>query len=145
MGVQRIVIGTDGSEGATKAMVWCAALAAQLGAEVVAIYSYSPLDVLDEHPGTDLGDLADLAVARLRDEWCAPLTAAGVAFRCDLVEDLPVEALVATATEESADLIVIGSHGRSGWRERIMGRTATGLPHHAPCPFTVVPHDRPDA
>ena len=37
-------------------------------------------------------------------------------YRSHLAEDLPVEALVRIATEEHADLIVIGSHGESGWR-----------------------------
>ena len=71
------------------------------------------------------------AAARLHDDWCAPLAAAGVTYRSQLVEDLPVAALVSVATDEGADLIVIGSHGESGWRDRILGRTASGLPHDA--------------
>ena len=143
MAVQRIVIGTDGSEGATKAVRWCASLAAGLGAEVVAIYAYSPLDELPRHRGTDLGTLAKEAATRLHDEWCAPLAEAGVTYTSRLVEDLPVDALVSTATSEAADLIVIGSHGEGGWQARIMGRTATGLPHDSPCPIAIVPHDKP--
>lgn len=140
MAVQRIVIGTDGSPGAARAMVWCASLAAGLGAEVIAIRSYSPLDELATSPGTELSTLAERAAVRLHDEWCAPLADAGVSYRSHLVEDLPVEALVRTATEEQADLIVIGSHGETGWRDRILGRVASGLPHHAPCPVAIVPH-----
>jgi nucleotide-binding universal stress UspA family protein len=143
MAVQRIVIGTDGSVGATKAVTWCASLAAELGAEVVAIYAYSPLDELPRHHNTDLGTLAKEAAARLHDEWCAPLADAGVTYTSRLVEDLPVAGLIATARSEGADLIVIGSHGEGGWRDRITGRTATGLPHDAPCPITIVPHDKP--
>jgi nucleotide-binding universal stress UspA family protein len=143
MAVERIVIGTDGSPGAAKAMVWGAELAAGLGADVIAVRAYSPLDELVAHPGTDLGELSRQAAARLHDEWCAPLAAAGVTFRSHLVEDLPVAALVATATDEDADLIVIGSHGESGWRDRILGRTASDLPHDAPCPIAIVPHDVP--
>jgi nucleotide-binding universal stress UspA family protein len=144
MGVQRIVIGTDGSPGANKAVAWCAELAAALGAEVTAVHAYSPLDHLAEGHGTDLGALAERTKARLHDEWCAPLAEAGVTYRSELVEDLPVDALVSTAGEVRADLIVIGSHGESGWRDRIMGRNATALPHDAPCPIAIVPHGRPD-
>lgn len=140
MAVERIVIGTDGSAGAAKAMAWCAELAAGLGAVVVAVRAYSPLDELAEGHGADLRELSERAGARLHDEWCAPLAAAGVTYRSHLVEDLPVAALVAVASEEDADLIVIGSHGESGWRERILGRVASGLPHDAPCPIAIVPH-----
>jgi nucleotide-binding universal stress UspA family protein len=143
MGVDRIVVGTDGSAGAAKAVAWCAELASGLGAEVVAVRAYSPLDDLASAPGTDLGELSARAAVRLHDDWCAPLAAAGVAYRSRLVEDLPVAALVAVATEEGAGLIVIGSHGESGWRHRILGRTASGLPHDAPCPIAIVPHDGP--
>ena len=145
MAFERIVIGTDGSAGAAKAMAWCASLAAGLGAEVIAVRAYSPLDELATTRGVDLATLAERAAARLHDEWCAPLAAAGVTYRSHLVEDLPVDCLVRTATEEDADLIVIGSHGETGWRERILGRVASGLPHHAPCPIAIVPHGDPDA
>ena len=145
MAVQRIVIGTDGSSGASKAMAWCAELAAGLGAEVVAVQSYSPIDELAVTPGVDLTTLAERAATRLHDEWCAPLAAAGVAYRSHIVEDLPVDALVRTAAEEQADLIVIGSHGETGWRERILGRVASSLPHHTSCPIAIVPHGDPAA
>jgi nucleotide-binding universal stress UspA family protein len=145
MAVQRIVIGTDGSPGASRAMAWCAELAAGLGAEVVVVQSYSPIDELAASPGVELATLAERAAARLHDEWAAPLAAAGVTYRSHLAEDLPVEALVRTATDEHADLIVIGSHGESGWRDRILGRVASGLPHHAPCPIAIVPHGDPAA
>lgn len=143
MTIERIVVGTDGSVGAAKAMAWCAELASGLGAEVVAVQAYSPLDELATAPGTELGELSVRAAERLHQEWCAPLAAAGVTYRSRLVEDLPVAALVTVAREEDAGLIVIGSHGESGWRDRILGRTASGLPHDAPCPITIVPHDPP--
>jgi nucleotide-binding universal stress UspA family protein len=143
MAVERIVVGTDGSAGAAKAVAWCADLAAALGAVVIAVRAYSPLDELALSPGTDLRQLSEQAGARLHDEWCAPLAAAGVTYESRLVEDLPVAALVSVATEEHAGLIIIGSHGESGWRDRILGRTASSLPHDAPCPIAIVPHDGP--
>jgi nucleotide-binding universal stress UspA family protein len=144
MAVRTIVIGTDGSLGAAGAMRWCASLAAQLGAEVVAASAYSPLDELATAPaGTELSVLASRAAARLHDEWCAPLAEAGVSYRSRLMEDLPIDALVAAATEEGADLIVIGSHGATGWRERILGNVAIGLPNRAPCAVAIVPQADP--
>ena len=44
-------------------------LAAGLGAEVVAVRAYSPLDELATTPGVELATLAERAAARLHDEW----------------------------------------------------------------------------
>lgn len=143
MSVHKIIIGTDGSPGAASAMAWCASLAAQLGASVIAVRAYSPLDEIGSMPGTELHELSERAARRLHDEWCSPLAETGVVFESRLVEDLPAAALRAVAQEVGADLIVIGSHGESGWRDRILGRTASELPHDAPCPITIVSHRGP--
>lgn len=140
MGVQTIVVGCDGSAGSEAAVRWCAALAAALGASVVAVHAYSPLENLGEAtPPLDFHQLRLDAEARLRDEWCAPLTEAGVPFQGVLAEDEPVPGLLQAAVDATADLIVIGSHGATGWRERILGRTAIGLPERAGIPVVVVP------
>jgi nucleotide-binding universal stress UspA family protein len=55
-----------------------------------------------------------------------------------LVEDDPVEAIVRTATERSADLIVLGSHGRHGLLHVLGGGVAERVMRAAPCPVMVV-------
>jgi nucleotide-binding universal stress UspA family protein len=42
------------------------------------------------------------------------------------------------AKEWPADLIVIGSHGRSGVKRALLGSVAEGVMRHAPCPVLVV-------
>ncbi|MCU0270982.1 MAG: universal stress protein [Acidimicrobiales bacterium] len=140
MSIERIIVGADGSEGSGLAVAWAAALGAQTGAEVVVVRAYNPLDELQRaQPPIDFGQLEQDAARRLAEEWCAPCTAAGARFRSRLIEDEPVNALVVAAREEHADLVVIGSHGQTGWRERVFGRVARGLPERAPCPVTIVP------
>lgn len=144
MGVETIVVGVDGSVGADGAVRWAADLAAALGASVVAVHAYSPLENLGAaEPPLDFHQLRLDAEARLHDEWCAPLATAGVPFRSYLAEDEAVAALLTAAVEEDADLLVIGSHGASGWRERFLGRTASGLPERAGIPVVVVPQRPP--
>ncbi len=47
-----------------------------------------------------------------------------------LIEDPDaIGVLARTAADVAADLVVVGSHGRTGWRERILGNVATKLPH----------------
>jgi nucleotide-binding universal stress UspA family protein len=68
------------------------------------------------------------------------LREAGVAVRAALVENPDaLEVLEHVAGEESADLVVIGSHGETGWRERILGTVATELPRRLHCPIAIVP------
>ena len=88
------------------------------------------------------------AIAKIRDEAqqhfdnvrTAPLREAGVLCRAQLIEDPDaIGVLRRVAREVEADLVVVGSHGRTGWRERILGNVATKLPHALDCPITIVP------
>jgi nucleotide-binding universal stress UspA family protein len=142
--VNVILVGDDGSAGAERAIVFAAALASQLDAEVVLVKAYSPLEELGKvAPPVDFTALRDEERARLDRERCKQFNDAGVRSRVLLVEDPDaIGVLSRTAVEVSADLVVVGSHGQSGWRERILGNVATKLPHALDCPITIVPAPR---
>lgn len=55
----------------------------------------------------------------------------------------PRIALVQTAREENADLIVVGSHGRTGLSKLVMGSVASHVVTHAPCSVLVVKKEGP--
>jgi len=146
MTVRRIVVGHDGSSGADRALAFTAELAARLGAEVVVVRGYNPLEELGRAtPPIDFHALEERARVRLHDETCRPLAEAGVVFRSLLVEESGLSAIVSTAAEERADLVVVGSHGRTGWRARVLGRVARRLPQMLACPVTIVPTGPGDA
>ena len=48
------------------------------------------------------------------------------------------ETIVDTATEEGADLIVIGTHGRTGLTRLVIGSVAERVVRIAPCPVLIV-------
>jgi nucleotide-binding universal stress UspA family protein len=50
----------------------------------------------------------------------------------------PSEEIVKAAEEWSADLLVIGSHGRRGMQRALLGSAAETVMRHAPCPVVVV-------
>jgi nucleotide-binding universal stress UspA family protein len=50
----------------------------------------------------------------------------------------PAAAIVGTAKEWSADLIVIASHGRAGVARALLGSVAEGVMRNAPCPVLVI-------
>lgn len=66
----------------------------------------------------------------------AGLTAAGRVERGD-----PGEVIVNAAVSEGADLVIVGSHGRTGLRKLVLGTVAGHVVTHAPCSVLVVKHD----
>lgn len=62
--------------------------------------------------------------------------------RMVVVENNPVEAILRTARTEPCDLIVMGTHGRSGFGHLLMGSVAENVMRKAPCPVLTV---RPNA
>ena len=50
----------------------------------------------------------------------------------------PRQALIETAQSERADLIVVGSHGRSGIAKMMLGSVSSHIVTHAPCSVMVV-------
>ena len=62
------------------------------------------------------------------------------------VEGIPVPAILSAATDAKADLIVMGTTGRTGLRRLILGSVAEEVCRRAPCPvLTLKPHDEPTA
>jgi nucleotide-binding universal stress UspA family protein len=56
-----------------------------------------------------------------------------------VVRDRPARALLAHAA--TAQLVVVGTRGRSGFRGLVLGSTSQQLLHHSPCPVAVVRTD----
>src|SRR5262245_54736671 len=57
-----------------------------------------------------------------------------LAFEHRMVIGEPAAAIVELAKEENADLIVMGTHGRTGLSRVLMGSTAEAVVRRAPCP-----------
>jgi nucleotide-binding universal stress UspA family protein len=51
------------------------------------------------------------------------------------MEGPPVEVLVDAA--RGADLLVVGSRGRGGFKQLLLGSVSQQLAHHAPCPLVI--------
>jgi nucleotide-binding universal stress UspA family protein len=71
----------------------------------------------------------------------AALAVEGVTTRAVVKAGVAWEEIVCLATEEHADMIVIGTQGRTGLERLILGSVAERVLRHAPCPVLTV---RPD-
>lgn len=141
-----IVVGTDGSEGAEKAVAHAGALSAALGADLVVVCAYSddrdgpPRDAVPadlEWAATAAGNAQ--AAARRGAELADALGARGATPLS--MPGLPLEVLAATAREHDAGLIVVGSRGMRSASRFIVGSVANEVTHHANCDVLVVRTD----
>jgi nucleotide-binding universal stress UspA family protein len=139
-----IVAGVDGSLPSKRAVEWCAAHAAALAAEVVAVHALElPVFVASSAVGSvplrvpaqpDRDQIREL----MQREWCASLNAANVPCRSVVTDGPPAAAIIAIAEEEAADLVVTGRRGLGGFAEPLLGST-THLAHHVDRPLLIIP------
>jgi nucleotide-binding universal stress UspA family protein len=60
------------------------------------------------------------------------------AYDIDVTIGLPVPSILAVAKERNADLIVMGTHLRHGWRRALLGSVSEGVLHGSECPVLTV-------
>jgi nucleotide-binding universal stress UspA family protein len=143
-----IVVGVDGSDASNEALRWAVAEARLRSAPLIVLHAWSfvPVQPIGD-PGmlaVPAGDLPgqleaerDAAEGALEAAVAGALAAApGIEVERKLVESDAADALVAES--ESAELVVVGSHGRSGLRAALLGSVSRHVVSHAACPVVVV-------
>ena len=145
---KHLLIATDGSELAGKAVDHGLALARDMGARVTLLTVSEPV-VLGTDDALNLGVLstinADLQQARERAaaKLFAPATerAAAEGVQVDtrhVVDRHPAEAIVEVAREAGCDLVVMASHGRRGLRRLLLGSQTSEVLGQCDVPVLVI-------
>ncbi len=140
--IERIVVGTDFSPVAERALDEALDLASQLGASVILVHAY-------EIPAFSFPDAVVTAtsemVQAIATASLAGLAASverrkqrGIEIRTVLRVGAPSDELEAVAREEGADLIVVGTHGRGGISHVLLGSVAERLLRKATRPVVVI-------
>ena len=141
-----VVIGVDGSDVSAKATAIAFAEADARGAELVAVHTWMDMQVQASLAALSAAQQQWEVVEReqidMLAERLAPMTEKypNVEVRKVITRDRPVRALVENS--EGAQLLVVGSHGRGGFKGMLLGSTSRALLQSAPCPMMVV---RPEA
>jgi nucleotide-binding universal stress UspA family protein len=139
-----IVVGVDGSEGATAALRFALDEAKLRRATLRVVHTWqfgyigvSGIEGLSPVVGADLGDLrrtAELALDAVLHE-VAPF-ANGVVVERRVVEGAP--ATVLTDESRQAELLVVGSRGHGGFTGLLLGSVSQQCAQHAACPVVIV-------
>jgi nucleotide-binding universal stress UspA family protein len=139
---RRIVHPTDFSAAGEPAFVQALALARREGAELIVIHVLEPISPLsDGQYGArhrEFRSVLEAAARRALDPLLARARRARVAARGVVTEGWPPEEIVNVARRRRADLIVIGTQGRTGMKRLALGGVAERVILLAPCPVLVV-------
>lgn len=141
--IRTILVPVDFSEGSDTATRYAAALAKQLGANLELLNVYG-LPMVTSPDGsfmvtpeivTKLSADAQEAVDRIAVE----LRNLGVEVTTRVTEGAPHEEITRRATEGGFDLVVMGTHGRTGLRHFLIGSTAERVVRTSKVPVLTVP------
>ena len=140
MAFKRILIAVDTSDIGAHATLVGLELASALGAKIAFIHVIAPAisdgawfafasPELSQAPGIEISQVLESLKAR------APTPAQAVSF---VPVGDPAQSITGAARDWTADLVVIGSHGREGVDRVLLGSVAEAVARHAPCPVLIV-------
>jgi nucleotide-binding universal stress UspA family protein len=142
-GREAIVVGTDGSETAKRAVAEAVRLAGALNGEVHIVSAYEPvrgarIAGAPEGAAKVWAPLPDAEVQRVLEEAAAGARIAGATVETHAVHAGAADALLDVAAEIGASLIVVGNKGMHGARRLVLGSVPNTVSHRATCNVLIV-------
>lgn len=142
--LKTIVVGTDFSVCAARAIAFAASLATSQGSRVHLVHVLS-----EPVPALDVAGALPYLDTRTRQEWeevsrkhlereAKALEKRGVPATSELLWGRPSDALVEAAERQKASLLVVGTHGRSAFEKFLIGSTAERVVRRASVPVLTV-------
>ena len=143
--IQKVLVCSDGSEPALKAVAATADLAKLLRSEVILLHVFevaAPPSLMPAESGFSTEAAAppsQEAQDALVSKSAAPLVSAAVAFiDRRIISDSAEESILELAEKEQVDLIVLGSRGLGAVRRFLLGSVSDRVAHHAHCAVLIV-------
>ncbi len=121
MRIDRILVGTDRSETATRAVRFAVDMAKRYGAQLIVLQAGGDEDELERYVAEH---------------------APGARYRVDSEVD-PAASIIAAAEAEDVDMIIVGNVGMSGRREFLLGNIPNRVSHNARCTVVIVDTSQP--
>jgi nucleotide-binding universal stress UspA family protein len=145
----KLLAATDFSDDSNYALEYAEELARRFSAEILVMHVDQPLTpvmVSELSPGLDVGAMSRIAeeqrlsALQQLDRITARLRDGGLKSRSLLKVGAPFLEIITVAHGENADLIVLGTHGRSGLAHVLMGSVAERVVRKAHCPVLTIRH-----
>jgi len=134
--IRRVMVGTDRSETADRAVRWAAEFAGRYGAELFVIQVEVP-----HHPATtEFGAAERTRAAAANDELAgyARQVAGEHAHARVVIDRDPASAIIRAAEQEAVDVLVVGNAGMAGRKEFLLGNVPNRISHNARCNVIIV-------
>lgn len=146
--IRRILVPVDFSEGSRAALDAAVLISRAFGAEIDVLHvweppAYIPIDTalatIGTGPPQTIAEIARAEAGREMADLLARLEHSGdLAAQSHIEAGNPVDVVVELAGETPHDLIVMGTHGRTGFSRLVMGSIAEQIVRRAPCPVLTV-------
>ncbi len=146
----KIIAATDFSEDSSLALTFAQELALKFSAEVVLLHVDQPLAPVmmtpELGPAMDVGAMGRIAeeqrmlAQKELDKIAGKLREGGLKVKVQLKVGSPFLEILHTAQTENADLIVLGTHGRTGLAHVLMGSVAERVVQKSFCPVLTIRH-----
>jgi len=136
--MKKIVYPTDGSPTAKEALLIAADLAKQEHSEVIVV-GITPVVEIEGVKDAKMGDFIKDAFQGFVADAVGRLKKRGILARGVVAGGRPHEVILRIAYKEGADMIVMGTHGRTGLARAIIGSVADRVVRHSKLPVVLVP------
>ena len=143
MQIKTILFPTDFSQGARAAMDHAISLAKDYHAKLILLYVIQDISIAEWYipsslSAADLVEDMQKSASNEMEKWGAEVSQSVKDVEKLVVRGVPFVEIIRTAKEKSADLIVIGTHGRTGIDHMLFGSTAEKVVRKAACPVLTV-------
>ena len=144
MAYQNILVPVDGSETSFAAVAKAAELAKAFGSKITVVQvltldPYIAAEYITANQTNDLIERARASIVKTLEEAKQKFTEQGVEAETKLLEGQVIAREISNAAKElNADLIVIGSHGRTGLKKLFLGSVAQSILSEGTTPVLIV-------
>ena len=143
MQIKTVLFPTDFSQGARAAMDYALSLARDYNAKLILLYVVQDISIAEWYipssiSATDLGEDMQKSAWNEMGKWATEAGAKVKDVEKMVVRGVPFVEIIRTAREKNVDVIVIGTHGRTGIDHMLFGSTAEKVVRKADCPVLTV-------
>lgn len=143
--IQKIILATDFSEASQDAILYAKCISGSLAAELKILHVFEPGGWMVPSPyyyTPGFEDWVDASIENTRQKGKEALKTLAESFGTHtetiFIEGDPGKEIVRVAAEQNADLLILGTHGYTGWNHLTMGSIAEYVVRHSPCPVLTI-------